>query len=466
MNWYYLNESAEVVGPLSEEALKELSAVGALTRETQVCREGTQEWISLTDIPGMESAGVKNEQGRTPDTKYVKKRKKRIPKIAFAMLFILLLLGGALFAWRILDAGNGVASVDSQPEEILQEQDVTTSPTEIPQGQHPITAQPESDSLFLAERLRELHRSWTATAGEPTYDLAQGMYSIPLSIEVDEPAYAKSASQILEFLETISLRNQTKIVSSVEFKTEKDSSQPEKRSIYFTSGKRDDDILEKDSAQYKLPENIPKWLRSEDYKDLPESAFWIWICVSERNGTTEWKGYAIEADMHEIGPLLVSNWSLSVQLRDEKGAAIASFEVPKMNIASHYWTGESSDPLIMKGQYERFVQPGSHLHLISLGNSELASGVRRSINPDDPWNEEYQDGFNNPPEYRFQCLLSPMFISISNSLESIFSGNGQHIGQLFFWKSEIITAQFQLSPDDVNDIRKTEISIKPEPRTN
>jgi hypothetical protein len=52
MNWYYLNEAGEVVGPLSEETLRELHAIGRLAATTQVCREGSEDWISLAQALG------------------------------------------------------------------------------------------------------------------------------------------------------------------------------------------------------------------------------------------------------------------------------------------------------------------------------------------------------------------------------------------------------------------------------
>lgn len=52
MNWYYLSESGEVVGPISEETLKELNDAGSLTEASLVCREGTEEWIGLAESLG------------------------------------------------------------------------------------------------------------------------------------------------------------------------------------------------------------------------------------------------------------------------------------------------------------------------------------------------------------------------------------------------------------------------------
>ena len=52
MNWFYLNEAGEVVGPLSEETLRELHAIGRLAATTQVCREGSEDWITLAGALG------------------------------------------------------------------------------------------------------------------------------------------------------------------------------------------------------------------------------------------------------------------------------------------------------------------------------------------------------------------------------------------------------------------------------
>ena len=52
MSWYYLNEAGEVTGPLLEETLRELHAIGHLAATTQVCREGSEDWISLAEALG------------------------------------------------------------------------------------------------------------------------------------------------------------------------------------------------------------------------------------------------------------------------------------------------------------------------------------------------------------------------------------------------------------------------------
>jgi|688.fasta_scaffold76575_2 hypothetical protein len=52
MNWFYFNEAGEVVGPLSEETLRELHAIGRLAATTQVCREGSEDWTILAGALG------------------------------------------------------------------------------------------------------------------------------------------------------------------------------------------------------------------------------------------------------------------------------------------------------------------------------------------------------------------------------------------------------------------------------
>jgi len=65
ITWYYLNESGEVIGPVSEQALKELNAAGAMTTTTQVCREGTEDWIALAEVLGADTRGAATMEADT-----------------------------------------------------------------------------------------------------------------------------------------------------------------------------------------------------------------------------------------------------------------------------------------------------------------------------------------------------------------------------------------------------------------
>lgn len=49
MNWYYLQDN-EVIGPLSEAALKDLSKNQKITKESQICREGSESWESFEKV--------------------------------------------------------------------------------------------------------------------------------------------------------------------------------------------------------------------------------------------------------------------------------------------------------------------------------------------------------------------------------------------------------------------------------
>lgn len=50
MNWYYLTDENEVAGPVAEVALRAMLESGVLSPASQVCREGTEEWIELGTV--------------------------------------------------------------------------------------------------------------------------------------------------------------------------------------------------------------------------------------------------------------------------------------------------------------------------------------------------------------------------------------------------------------------------------
>jgi hypothetical protein len=131
MNWYYRNESGEVVGPISEETLKELNATGALKVETQVCREGTQEWISLAEALGAGAASDATADADTEDvpaetvTEYNDSgepidhpddRQGETPKHSFAER----LKNEAKASWSDIKRSSRKASVHAQIEKLKQ----------------------------------------------------------------------------------------------------------------------------------------------------------------------------------------------------------------------------------------------------------------------------------------------------------------------------------------------------------
>lgn len=42
--WYYLDGNNQVTGPLTGDALRQLTSVGAITDQTLVAEAGTEEW--------------------------------------------------------------------------------------------------------------------------------------------------------------------------------------------------------------------------------------------------------------------------------------------------------------------------------------------------------------------------------------------------------------------------------------
>ena len=55
MKWYFINESGEATGPISEDSLRELKATGVIRNDSQVCAEGTEEWMRLAVAVGEEN---------------------------------------------------------------------------------------------------------------------------------------------------------------------------------------------------------------------------------------------------------------------------------------------------------------------------------------------------------------------------------------------------------------------------
>lgn len=47
MNWYYLDNSGDVRGPVSEQAVKELITAGVFNNSTQICPKGSKQWTTV-----------------------------------------------------------------------------------------------------------------------------------------------------------------------------------------------------------------------------------------------------------------------------------------------------------------------------------------------------------------------------------------------------------------------------------
>lgn len=50
MPYYYTNENGEVAGPVSAKELSQLVESKQLEAKTQICREGTQQWVPISSV--------------------------------------------------------------------------------------------------------------------------------------------------------------------------------------------------------------------------------------------------------------------------------------------------------------------------------------------------------------------------------------------------------------------------------
>jgi GYF domain 2 len=57
MPYYYTKENGDVVGPVSAQELNQLFNQGELGSKTQICQEGTQQWLSISSILETTSQG-------------------------------------------------------------------------------------------------------------------------------------------------------------------------------------------------------------------------------------------------------------------------------------------------------------------------------------------------------------------------------------------------------------------------
>lgn len=128
MTWHYLTASREVVGPLSEKALRELKAAGVLTGESQVCREGTDEWTNLANAFGAGTPGgtgeadpdavsaedpkAYNGKGETSD--HPDERQEGVPKHSFTDR----LKSEAKAGWSDIKRTSREASIHAQIEKL------------------------------------------------------------------------------------------------------------------------------------------------------------------------------------------------------------------------------------------------------------------------------------------------------------------------------------------------------------
>ena len=65
MNWFYTIDD-EVVGPLAEEKLIELRSGGTLGADTQVCEEGSDDWIRYEDAIKKKAPSSRTNPNQSP----------------------------------------------------------------------------------------------------------------------------------------------------------------------------------------------------------------------------------------------------------------------------------------------------------------------------------------------------------------------------------------------------------------
>lgn len=65
MNWYYLDETGQVAGPVAENSLVEMRSNGTLSNDSKICREGTENWITLEETLGNSTHVASIAENRT-----------------------------------------------------------------------------------------------------------------------------------------------------------------------------------------------------------------------------------------------------------------------------------------------------------------------------------------------------------------------------------------------------------------
>jgi len=320
----------------------------------------------------------------------------------------------------------------------------------------------EDATLLVAERIKEFHKVWAAEAGEPAYDRNTGTLRIPLTISADTSAYSASTARLAEVLDKISIRKSHKLLTSIESNEKDGEPIPSTKLAYFTSGLENSSNIQSFQQQVDIKGQNYKateWLKAEEFDQLPKDAFWIWLCISEKNFTTEWVGYAIDADIDKIGPLLFPEWSISVILRDENEIVIGSYELNKLDFESRFWVVDTCDPW---SDGDAHSQMGMHPHLVSMGDSRYnRSGMGRRLKLRENKTSSKDSPFVFPEEdLRFQCLIAPHFMTVGSSFDLDF-----YYPSFAYWKQEVVEATFPISIDEIKDIHKTEIAITANPRT-
>lgn len=142
MNWYYLNDAGEVAGPVSDSTLAELRSINRLADDTQVCREGSEDWVSLAEtlgtiimIPG------KPAEAAAPSRQLTPKKKKNSRKGALiGMIAGVMIAAGATIFFLSRD---GAPKSANQTESVTEASEAPTSQKETENDLHAV----QSDAL-------------------------------------------------------------------------------------------------------------------------------------------------------------------------------------------------------------------------------------------------------------------------------------------------------------------------------
>lgn len=82
--YFYLNEARDILGPVSEETLKELPKAGVLGAPPRICEKVTETWLYFSDVfPNLMPS---SEAGRAPSAKatpsVIRKPQALAPRVA------------------------------------------------------------------------------------------------------------------------------------------------------------------------------------------------------------------------------------------------------------------------------------------------------------------------------------------------------------------------------------------------
>lgn len=204
MNWYYLTEENEVVGPVSEEALRSMLESGSLSPASQVCREGTEEWIELEAVlrvgisgPAAESQNrAVNAPVRKNTNQSVKSRVDRKMGLGAGAFFVLTVLG--VVSYAVFQSGeqsneSDLAENDENTVDIQEAADEDPMNPASPEGQWYLGYQYHQGWDGIPQDFKEAEK-WYRKSGLQGHKMAQAslgqMFLEGEGVEID---YKESA---------------------------------------------------------------------------------------------------------------------------------------------------------------------------------------------------------------------------------------------------------------------------------